>query len=262
MKLIFPNGEHEPFIISDESVKIGSATDADLVLVGPGVAMYHTTLAKKGNGFQLVTDNPDKELSVNDEPVLDSHDVKAGDLIKLSGINIRLVAMDNSVVNHDVEEDDTDNDGRTKVRMAIPRFNLRGVSGETFGKNVPLYGTMTIGRHSDCDIVVSSNEVSRRHARIKVSGVTVSIEDMGSANGTFVNGKKVDKAELQDGDELRLDTVRFRLQAPPQLKAKAQMKKQNEQQVKEDSPSSNLIWVALAVIAIAGAGIVYYVVGS
>lgn len=262
MKLIFPNGEHDPFLLSEQKIRIGSATDADLVLDKPGVAIYHTTIEKTDDGFQVTTDNPDKMLTINGEAVTDQRDIKAGDLMNLAGISIRLVAFDNTVPEVVTPSSgDADSDGRTKVRMAIPRFNLRGVSGETFGKNIPLYGTMTLGRHADCEIVIPSSEVSRRHARIRVSGVTVSIEDMGSANGTFVNGKRIDRAEIEDGDEIRLDTIRFRLQAPPQLKAKVQMKKQQAQQVSQPESSSNIIWVALAVIAVAAAGIAYYVMG-
>ena len=62
----------------------------------------------------------------------------------------------------------SDDDGRTRIRMALPRYVLRGVSGSTFGKTYPLVGTMTVGRHSECDISIPGEEISRHHAKLQV----------------------------------------------------------------------------------------------
>ena len=109
---------------------------------------------------------------------------------------------------------DQDVDGRTRVRMALPKFMLRGVSGATFGRNFALVGTMTIGRQSDCGIPIQAEEISRQHARLQVTAEGVMVEDLGSANGTWINDKRVHTGMLNPGDELRLDTVRFLLLSP------------------------------------------------
>src|SRR5690606_15610125 len=93
---------------------------------------------------------------------------------------------------------------------------LRGVSGAAFGKTFPVAKELLVGRQADCDIPVPSEEVSRHHARIKPTSDGVLVEDLGSANGTFVNGKRVQQGLLKPGDELRLDTIRFLLIAPGQ----------------------------------------------
>jgi pSer/pThr/pTyr-binding forkhead associated (FHA) protein len=61
---------------------------------------------------------------------------------------------------------------------------------------------LTIGRNPGNDILIDNVGVSRRHAAIQKSGDRVTVEDLGSANGTFVNGQKITKHELQDGDEI------------------------------------------------------------
>jgi len=64
-------------------------------------------------------------------------------------------------------------------------------------------GEITIGRAQENDIVIDNLAVSRRHAKIFTSfwkGSKVVIKDLGSANGTFVNGLRVDEAELKNGD--------------------------------------------------------------
>ena len=105
-------------------------------------------------------------------------------------------------------------DARTRVRNTLPKFMLRGVSGATFGKTFALTGTMVIGRQHDSDIPVPAEEISRHHARLQVTADGVLVEDLNSANGTFINDKRVQTGVLKPGEELRLDTVRFMLVAP------------------------------------------------
>ena len=145
--------------------------------------------------------------------------------------------------------------------QANPRFVLRGVSGSTFGKTYPLFGSMTIGRAADCDLSIPGEEISRKHARIKVMTEGVEVEDLGSSNGTFINGKRVTREVAHGGDELRFDTVRFMLVAPGQEIAAAQSKSPPAQtaaaaQAESGGLVRSLGWVvlgvALAALAIAG----------
>jgi DNA-binding response OmpR family regulator len=64
---------------------------------------------------------------------------------------------------------------------------------------------MIIGREEDCDIVLPSRQISRNHARIRRSGGRHILEDLGSKNGTFVNGRELTEPyPLQDGDEIQI----------------------------------------------------------
>lgn len=60
------------------------------------------------------------------------------------------------------------------------------------------------GRHPDNDIFLDDVTVSRRHAEFRRSGGVFSVFDVGSLNGTYVNGNLVDSAELQRGDEVQI----------------------------------------------------------
>jgi pSer/pThr/pTyr-binding forkhead associated (FHA) protein/subtilisin family serine protease len=68
-------------------------------------------------------------------------------------------------------------------------------------------GTFAVGRESGNDIVLRSSQVSRRHARIHCARGVCTLEDLGSANGTRVNGERVDYAVLKPGDHVRLGDV-------------------------------------------------------
>ncbi|NIV39075.1 MAG: FHA domain-containing protein, partial [Anaerolineae bacterium] len=71
----------------------------------------------------------------------------------------------------------------------------------------------TVGRSSANDIVIDSLLVSRRHARLECSGGRCAVEDLGSANGLFVNGRRVSHAVLNPGDRIRIGDVDLTFQA-------------------------------------------------
>jgi len=69
----------------------------------------------------------------------------------------------------------------------------------------------TIGRHTSSSIVLTDDGVSRRHARVFPENGQYFLEDMGSANGTFVAGQRIERHQLKDGDVFQLGpTVLFR----------------------------------------------------
>ncbi|ETX02374.1 MAG: hypothetical protein ETSY2_35690 [Candidatus Entotheonella gemina] len=84
------------------------------------------------------------------------------------------------------------------------------------GRQFPLGDTMSIGRNSDNDIVISDSRASRYHARVTRRGDDFFLEDLSSSNGTFVGEKQLSpgiRSDLTDGDEIRIGSTRliFRL---------------------------------------------------
>ncbi len=70
--------------------------------------------------------------------------------------------------------------------------------------------TTTIGRAVECDIVITSKRVSREHARLTRAGRRVTLEDLGSTNGTFLNDERLMGAmELRDGDTVLVGDIHF-----------------------------------------------------
>lgn len=95
-----------------------------------------------------------------------------------------------------------------------PRFALRFISGKYQGGEFPvrLNREIIIGRSSDLDMVLVEDMVSRRHAKISSSENEVFIQDLGSTNGTFVNGEKIaGRARLSEGDRILLGTSIIRV---------------------------------------------------
>jgi hypothetical protein len=72
---------------------------------------------------------------------------------------------------------------------------------------------ITIGRHPDCNLVLADPNVSRNHAEIRPQGDKYVVVDLGSTNGSRVNGVRVDTQVLEDGDELSFGNTRMRFEA-------------------------------------------------
>ncbi len=99
-------------------------------------------------------------------------------------------------------------EGNEEGRGEQPLWALRFISGKYQGGEFPLrpHREIIIGRSSDLDMVLVEDMVSRKHAKITTDDHVVTIQDLGSTNGTFVNGEKVRKAELKDGDRILIGT--------------------------------------------------------
>ncbi len=69
---------------------------------------------------------------------------------------------------------------------------------------LPSGASRTVGRNPRADFVVDSPLLSRVHCRLSATDTELTVEDLQSTNGTYVNGERVRQAPLQDGDRLRL----------------------------------------------------------
>ena len=65
-------------------------------------------------------------------------------------------------------------------------------------------GSNVLGRGTDADIRLPDTGVSRKHVDVQLEDGTVFVEDLGSTNGTLVNGRRVGRQELADGDVIRI----------------------------------------------------------
>jgi len=222
MKLVFPNGEHPQVLLNPGINRIGSAPDNTVVLDRPSVAPLNCEIYVSGIGVNLQVPHGVGAVLVNDKPVREMIALRAGDTIGVGGIVMRFAAMDaprpvpigGGAGSFDPGQGD--DSGATRMRAAVPKFLLRGVSGPVFGKIYPVTGPTVIGRAPECGIPVTVDEISRRHVELKPVADGVSVEDLGSANGTYINGQRTQKGFMKPGDELRLDAVRFMLVAPGQ----------------------------------------------
>jgi pSer/pThr/pTyr-binding forkhead associated (FHA) protein len=106
------------------------------------------------------------------------------------------------------EGEDTSAEALEDLGITGPALVVRsggGRAGETFHPE----GETSIGRSPDCGIFLDDVTVSRKHAVIVERDGGFFAEDQGSLNGTFVNRKRVESAQLEDGDELQIGKYRL-----------------------------------------------------
>ena len=260
MKLVFPAAEHAPVELGEGVTTIGSNADCRIVLASSagGIAPRHCEITLEAGAASVRPLDATAPTVLNGRQIGGITPIKDGDLLVFGRVGCSIVGdvrkpAPVTPVAPAVKAAPSDDDGRTRVRAALPRFMLRGVSGTTFGKTFAVTDNAVIGRQPDCDIAVPAEEISRQHARLKVTTEGVHVEDMGSANGTFINGKRVQAGLLKPGEELRLDTVRFLLVTPGMDARQQSAAARVELAPSAALPRSGLAtpWVVLGVIVLA-----------
>ena len=93
------------------------------------------------------------------------------------------------------------------------QYALLFISGKYKTAEFPLpeAGELLIGRSADLDLVLSEEMVSRKHAKMKIQGASMVLTDLGSTNGSYINGEKIRRQEVGLGDRLLLGTSIIRV---------------------------------------------------
>lgn len=220
MRLHFPHGELTDVLLREGETSLGSAASNLVALKGEGVQPIHASLLHDRRGLVLIVREGAGGTHLNARPVREKAIVRVGDLISIGNVLVAVKPDSDSYITNRVppqstpEEPMSEPNNETRYRMAPPKAVLRGVSGPYFGKVIPISGRLAIGRGSDCDLVLDEVEMSRRHAMVEVTPGGIWLRDLGSANGTYVNGVQVRDAVLFTGDQLAFDRNRFLIEAP------------------------------------------------
>lgn len=109
--------------------------------------------------------------------------------------------------------------GLARTRPAInfgAMFILRIESGDGQGQEIPLEGAAVLGRVAECELRIKDDKASRQHARVKLEGQGWVLEDLKSRNGTYLNGKRVQREPIKAGDRIGIGdcVIRFLEQTP------------------------------------------------
>ncbi|GAB3747379.1 FHA domain-containing protein [Lysobacter olei] len=216
MKLVFPGGECPQVLLGPGINRVGSDPDANVVIDLPGVQRQHCLLHVTGTGVMLeVAQSAD--VSVNGRVVEGLISLRPGDAVAFHGVQARLAAIEPVAPVKKLSDpwhvasSANDDPGATAVRPVAPKFVLRGTAGRAFGRSIPLVGVVTVGRGPECSLRLDEPGLSRAHARLLATDQGVQVEDVGSSNGTFINGKRVLRGDARVGDEIGFDSLRFQL---------------------------------------------------
>ena len=94
-------------------------------------------------------------------------------------------------------------------------YKLKGTSGSVINQSFPFGESIVLGSSENCDVQIDEAGVASRHAEIRLlDGMSLLLKDLGSESGTLLNGEPVNETLLGSGDEIRIGTCRWMLQAP------------------------------------------------
>jgi len=97
----------------------------------------------------------------------------------------------------------------------MSHYKLKGTSGSVINRSFPFSESILLGSSPECDVRLDEPGVAPRHAEIRLlEGKSLQLSDLGSAGGTLLNGVSVSETLLGSGDEIRIGTCRWMLQAP------------------------------------------------
>ena len=205
LQLRHKNSNKGALWLVEPKYSIGSGANCDIQVEGSQILQNHARLEVNNDSVTLFNEG-NGGVSVNSEIVNGSMGLHSGDLIMIGNSELVLTDPKAEAV-------------KAQAQVASPVANqqgwsLKALSAAMSDHTYPLTGVSVIGRSKDCDISLSVVHLSRRHAQLKVSPEGLSIKDLDSSNGTFVNGKRVNETQLKSGDEISFDNLRFRVVGP------------------------------------------------
>jgi ABC-type multidrug transport system ATPase subunit len=186
-------GRRFPFLARDR-VAVGRSRSADVSLADLRCSRRHFELVRTPGGWLLAPLALDNLVRLNGKPVVDPVRLSDGDRIEAGDTVLVFRDHPGTGVVRDSSADQTvlASDVSIVVDEAI-----RG------GRPFPVIGEVTIGRDPACNLVLSHPLVSRKHARLTMQPGGATLADLGSVNGTFVNGKPVRApVALRPGDRI------------------------------------------------------------
>lgn len=193
LKLQFRNQPNRSVKLSSTAVTIGRDESNVMVVDDASVSDFHAEIALEAERLYIVDLLSADGTFINEQRVNNRVELQAWDVIRLGDIELE-VSDPNSC-----RPDD---------------WALRAESDLLASQFYVLQAKTVIGRSSECDVTIDSELLSRRHAEISIENGELHIVDLGSSNGTFLNGNKIQEATAGAGDELRFDQQTFIIVGP------------------------------------------------
>ncbi|BFM11459.1 hypothetical protein R50072_16120 [Simiduia litorea] len=203
LKLRFKNNKHNAVWLVEPKVTIGSAVKSDMVVEDASVLENHAEILVDNETLVLKVISPDNPVRVNEISVTKTSPLKVNDVLTLGRVQLQVV--------------DPKQEPKaipTLVRTETTGWSLKSNHVALANKVFNVGANTIVGRASDCDIVLAAAHLSRKHAQLSVKDGLLYVRDLGSANGTFLNGSQVKEARVKRGDELRFDTLSFGVVGP------------------------------------------------
>ena len=208
LKIQYRNGGGAPVMLEAPGKTIGQGDVNDIVVNEPGVNGFHADIKVEGQNVTITDINTRSGTFVNGDRISGPTNLRAGDVIKVGNTEL------------DVSDEGAGADktlvlsGTALLEVGSDSWSLVADSGPEKGQVIPIVERTEVGRALECDISVLEPSLSRKHAELEVDGNQLIIRELGSVNGTYVNGEKIDEVSLKDGDVINFHQIRFIVSSP------------------------------------------------
>ena len=212
LKLRFKNNKYNAVWLIEPKVTIGRAITNDLVVDDTYVADFHLEVLVAHEQLTLKNLVPNKTIRVNDAEITTGCKLVPDDVLLLGKLELLVVDPKRELKKSALEAEAkaTPSRSASKTTAWALKANHTALGNRVF----PIKEATVIGRAPECDISLPAAHLSRRHAQLKVLDGFLYVKDLGSANGTYLNGKQVTEARVKRGDELRFDALSFGVLGP------------------------------------------------
>jgi pSer/pThr/pTyr-binding forkhead associated (FHA) protein len=170
-------------------VTIGRAPSNDIVLTDGRVSARHAQIERQGNRASIRDLQSTNGTYVNGQRIADAHPLAPGDTIRLGRTAWVVEAAQ----------------APARPAAAIAHLTVTRGRAEPATLDLDAESDVTIGRGDDNDVVIRDDpRISRHHAQLTGTAAGHEIVDLGSTNGITVNGQRVSRTVLRDGDRIQL----------------------------------------------------------
>jgi len=221
LKIRFKDNKYNAVWLVEPKITIGRSATNALVIDDPLAGDVHMEVLVDNEHLTLRNLIPTQPVTVNGQIVTGACELKPDDQITL-GL-VELIVIDPKREAKVVAEESVN-----ATQLRAPKstgWSLKANHSALANRVFPLKDINVIGRASECDISLAAAHLSRRHAQLQIIDNMLFVKDLDSANGTFLNGKRVAEARVKRGDELRFDALIFGVMGPSDDMAKTTVRK-------------------------------------
>ncbi len=200
-------GFGEPVLLEPPGCTVGRGEVNDIVIESDEAALFHADIQVTEKAVTILDTGTRSGTFVNGRRVITPATLKSGDTVTVGGVELLVESRFKAVKTIELETFGL-------LETGSGGWSLLAETGPHAGDRIPVAGRMNIGRSSSCHIAIFDPGLSRQHAEFLLERNQLSIRDLGSANGTWVNDERVSEQQLQDGDVVRFDKLIFKVIAP------------------------------------------------
>ena len=209
LKIQFKDGRADPVPLIEPGKTVGKGDVNDIVIDEDGVNGFHADLKVECKQVTITDINTTPGTLVNGEKITSPMPLGVGDIIVIQGVELQIIEEGEIAGGKTLVLS-----GTALMKLGTGGWSLVADSGPEKGQVIPIMDRVEIGRALECDISILEPALSRKHAELELVGDDLVLRDLGSANGTYVNGEKIDEVKLKDGDRMQFDKVHFIVSAP------------------------------------------------